>query len=185
MVVWCLQRHLLLQLHTYVTLSISPHLENRLPDPVEEKKKRMERRYHSHTEASHSSTASIVGSRYPNLSESDVHLLISSLRVKKPEDEEEAASPLPPLSPEQILKAFTPEERQIILKVPASENLEDLKLFARLAGYFRGIYHLEEIMYHENLRRSQLLQIMSKFKPILICHTQEDTAVTTYYNSNE
>ncbi|XP_040581661.1 GATOR1 complex protein NPRL3 [Lepeophtheirus salmonis] len=182
-VVWCLQRHLLLQLHTYVTLSISPSLDNNLPDPVEEKKKRLERRYEC--EEMGNSTASIVGSRYPNLSENDVHLLISSLRDKKPFSEEENLQNCSGVSADQILKDFTSEERNIILSLSTSENLDDLKLFARLCGYFRGIYHLEEIMYHENLRRSQILQIVAKFKSILICHTQEDTAVTSYFSSVE
>ena len=52
-------------------------------------------------------------------------------------------------------------------------------MFATLCRYFRGRHHLEvrgggvtawlqEIMYHENIRRSALLQLVDKFRELLI-----------------
>lgn len=62
------------------------------------------------------------------------------------------------------MEIFNEDERAVLLKVPASNNLEDLKMFVKVCKYFNGKYHLEEIMYHENMRRSQLLQIIDKFR---------------------
>lgn len=49
------------------------------------------------------------------------------------------------------------------------------------AGYFKGEHHLEEIMYFENLRRSQLLQLLDKFRDVLIIYETEDPAIATLY----
>lgn len=67
------------------------------------------------------------------------------------------------------------------MSVPSANNVDDLKLFLRVAKYFNGKYHLEEIMYHENLRRSQLMQIIDKFRSVLVRHEHEDPAVTMYF----
>ena len=44
------------------------------------------------------------------------------------------------------------------------------------SGYFQGEHHLEEIMFYENLRRSQLLQLLDKFRDVLILYETEDPA---------
>ena len=80
-----------------------------------------------------------------------------------------------------ILKDFSPAEREVIMKVPAAANLDDLKLFVKLSQYFRGEHHLEEIMYHENMRRSTLLTLIDKFREILVKHEHEDKAITSYF----
>lgn len=49
------------------------------------------------------------------------------------------------------------------------------------SGYFKGEHHLEEIMYFENLRRSQLLQLLDKFRDVLIIYETEDPAIATLY----
>ena len=84
----------------------------------------------------------------------------------------------------EILKSFNEKEKAALLKVPASENLDELRLFVRLAPYFNGKYHLEEIMYHENVRRSHLLQLLDKYRNVLITHNKEDTNVTMYFNAS-
>lgn len=78
----------------------------------------------------------------------------------------------------ELLNAFDQNDREAILKVPASANLEDLNLMVRLwqSGYFKGEHHLEEIMFYENLRRSQLLQLLDKFRDVLILYETEDPA---------
>lgn len=50
-----------------------------------------------------------------------------------------------------------------------------------ISGYFKGEHHLEEIMYFENLRRSQLLQLLDKFRDVLIIYETEDPAIATLY----
>lgn len=49
-------------------------------------------------------------------------------------------------------------------------------------GYFKGEDHLEEIIYFENLRRSQLLQLLDKFRDVLIMYETEDPAIASLYS---
>ena len=82
---------------------------------------------------------------------------------------------------EEILKDFTHTEQAVIMSVPAATNVEDLTKFATLSKYFRGEHHLEEMMYHENCPRSVLLQLMDKFRMVLVKHEHKDPAVSMYF----
>ena len=82
---------------------------------------------------------------------------------------------------EEILKDFTHAEQAVIMSVPAASNFEDLTKFATLSKYFRGEHHLEEMMYHENCPRSVLLQLIDKFRMLLIKHEHDDPAVSMYF----
>ncbi|XP_052749572.1 GATOR complex protein NPRL3 [Galleria mellonella] len=84
---------------------------------------------------------------------------------------------------EALLLTFTAEERAALAAVPASKNPDDLLLLAQLhkKGYFRGEQHLEEIMFMENVSRSQLMQLLDKFKDVLITFETEDPAVAMLY----
>ncbi|KAJ1529543.1 hypothetical protein ONE63_006315 [Megalurothrips usitatus] len=88
------------------------------------------------------------------------------------------------LIPEELLADFSEAERVAILKIPAATNSDDLALLAKLHrnGYLRGIHHLEEIMYSENLRRSQLLQLLDKFRDVLVTCETEDPAISIFYS---
>ena len=55
----------------------------------------------------------------------------------------------------------------------------------RLCGYFRGRHHLEEIMYLENVRRSQLLHLLDKFRAILVTFEHEDSACSVFYKTSQ
>ena len=44
----------------------------------------------------------------------------------------------------------------------------------RVCAYFNGNHHLEEIMYCENIRRSQLLATLDKFRDVLVTCQHED-----------
>ncbi|XP_058789969.1 GATOR complex protein NPRL3 isoform X2 [Phymastichus coffea] len=61
---------------------------------------------------------------------------------------------------------------------------DDVILLEKLCrmGYFKGGHHLEEIMYLENIRRSQLLQILDKFRDVLITCESEDPAMAMFYS---
>ena len=64
-------------------------------------------------------------------------------------------------------------KEECILNVPAAKHQDDLQVFVRLFLYFNGNGHLEEIIYFENLRRSQLFTLQDKFHDILIlCNYQ-------------
>ncbi|XP_072931396.1 GATOR complex protein NPRL3 [Epargyreus clarus] len=88
-----------------------------------------------------------------------------------------------PPTTESLLDTFTSEERTMLATIPASENPDDLLLLAQLhkKGYFRGEQHLEEIMFMENVTRSQLMQLLDKFKDVLITFETEDPAVAMLY----
>jgi len=77
------------------------------------------------------------------------------------------------------------EQKKAIQAVPAANNPEDLKLFTRLCPYFTGRHHLEEIMYYENVRRSQLLTLLDKFRTVLITTQHEDPALCCWIKTNK
>ncbi|XP_023946989.1 GATOR complex protein NPRL3 [Bicyclus anynana] len=91
--------------------------------------------------------------------------------------------PSDPPTTESLLDTFSAEERVVLSTMPASENPDDLLLLAQLhkKGYFRGEQHLEEIMFMENVSRSQLMQLLDKFKDVLITFETEDPAVAMLY----
>lgn len=65
-----------------------------------------------------------------------------------------------------------------VLAVPSSKNPDDLRLFTRLIPYFDGKHHVEDIMFFENLERSQVLILCDKFRDILFTCHYEDVAVS-------
>ncbi|XP_071965277.1 GATOR1 complex protein NPRL3-like isoform X2 [Antedon mediterranea] len=83
-------------------------------------------------------------------------------------------------SMEILTEYLSKDEIESVCKVPAANSPEDLKLFARLCPYFRGHHHLEEIMYLENVNRSQLHTILDKFSSVLFTCVHEDAATITY-----
>ncbi|CAI9587085.1 unnamed protein product [Staurois parvus] len=89
-------------------------------------------------------------------------------------------SPINKRATENLLASLSQNEREAILGVPAAQNPEDLKMFARLLHYFRGRHHLEEIMYNENMRRSQLLMLFDKFRSVLVVTNHEDPVISVF-----
>lgn len=65
-----------------------------------------------------------------------------------------------------------------VLAVPSSKSPDDLKLLIRLIPYFDGKHHVEDIMFFENLERSQVLILCDKFREILFTCHYEDVAVS-------
>ena len=55
-----------------------------------------------------------------------------------------------------------------------------LVIFCRLCPYFNGKHHLEEIMYYENVRRSQLLTLLDKFRGVLVTCQHEDPGTSCW-----
>jgi len=171
-IVWLLQHHLVIQLHTYVSLALDDHLSytcrQERPAPAPAPPLLLAR-----------PEESSVGSGPSEVEEVSSAGSYSGRR-DLPEAGEQAAVPSA-ASTEQLLAAFTPAERAVIMKVPAAAVPEDLAMFAALARYFQGRHHLEEIMYHENIRRSALLQLVDKFRDLLIKAEHEDPAVSMYF----
>jgi hypothetical protein len=65
-----------------------------------------------------------------------------------------------------------------VLSIPSSKSVDDLKLLIRLMPYFNGKHHIEDIMFLENLERSQVLILCDKFRDILFTCHYEDVAVS-------
>ena len=80
---------------------------------------------------------------------------------------------------ESVFVHLSIEEKECILDVPAANHLDDLQMFVRLFPYFNGNHHIiEEILYFENLRRSQLLPLLDKFHDVIILCYYQDPATT-------
>lgn len=191
MVLWMLQHHLLMQLHTYVqfmpssekpsanersgisfsefdavsppkqqALMQSPQKSPTMSDPLVIPHPKINGYVSNSLMQVPCSSQKSIGSHFGTFDDNDDCL--SSM------DEDEKMK--------ELLNSFSESDKQAILKIPASSNFEDLNLMVRLkqSGYFQGEHHLEEIMFYENLRRSQLLQLLDKFREVLILYETED-----------
>ena len=148
-IVWMLQQHLIIQLHTYVTLALREDMKCNWEDPVEKMKQERSKR------------------KGPKV--------LEKLRSEDESDQETVTENF-----DTILKAFPhATDREAILR--CTQDKIELAKFAEVAVYMNGKYHIEEIMYHLDLRRAQLLQIIDKFRDIVVRHEHEDPALTMYY----
>ncbi|CAH1156187.1 unnamed protein product [Phaedon cochleariae] len=183
-IIWMLQHHLLLQLHTYIQymptenglLHIkSDQSKKHMTSPSPRSSTVMSNYQATNTEyprAESESGASTVSETPELLSKA---VIIENVSFTSTEDDKQDFQ-------EELLLDFTDEERSSIFKIPATNTPEDLKLFAKLCRkeYFQGNHHIEEIMYLENLRRSQLLQLLDKFRDVLITYETEDPAIAMF-----
>ncbi|XP_063082250.1 GATOR1 complex protein NPRL3 isoform X5 [Cavia porcellus] len=172
MVVWMLQRRLLIQLHTYVCLMASPSEEE--PRPRED-----DVPFTTRVGSRSLSTPNALSFGSPTSSD-DMTLTSPSMDNSSAELLPSGDSPLNKRMTENLLASLSEHERAAILSVPAAQNPEDLRMFARLLHYFRGRHHLEEIMYNENTRRSQLLMLFDKFRSVLVVTTHEDPVIAVF-----
>lgn len=180
MVLWMLQHHLLMQLHTYVQFMPSyekPSTNDSsglsLNDFTSSPKQSIQQ---SPDKSPKSDPLNVPNGSHVYMPSSSHKSFHSNFSVDENDesinsmDEEEKIR--------ELLNSFDECDREAIMKVPASSNFEDLNLMVRLwqCGYFKGEHHLEEIMFYENLRRSQLLQLLDKFRDVLILYETEDPA---------
>lgn len=183
MVLWMLQNHLLLQLHTYVQFmpaapsKKSTEQKTEHPNVLAESTEGESGMSMSiplpSSCASESKEICSESYQYPSSSQKSFHSTASTVSI----DEEDKIK--------ELLMAFEEKDREAIMQVPASSNFEDLSLMVRLyqSGYFKGEHHLEEIMYFENLRRSHLLQLLDKFRDVLIIYETEDFNFWNFFAS--
>ncbi|KAM8780147.1 GATOR1 complex protein NPRL3 isoform 5-T5 [Rhynchonycteris naso] len=172
MVVWMLQHRLLVQLHTYVCLMASPSQDE--PHPRED-----EVPFTTRVGGRSLSTPNALSFGSPTSSD-DMTLTSPSMDTSSAELLPSGDSPLNRRMTESLLASLSERERAAILSVPAAQSPEDLRMFARLLQYFRGRHHLEEIMYNENTRRSQLLMLFDKFRSVLVVTTHEDPIIAVF-----
>ncbi|XP_022595140.1 GATOR complex protein NPRL3 isoform X2 [Seriola dumerili] len=177
MVVWMLQRRLLIQLHTYVCLLVPPGEDDpglRDEDPP----------LATRVGGRSLSTPSALSFGSPTSSD-DMTLTSPSMDNSSAELLPGGDSPLNKRMTETLLASLSEHERQVILNIPAAQNPEDLRMFARLLHYFRGHHHLEEIMYNENMRRSQLKTLFDKFRSVLVVTNHEDPIISIFQSPME
>lgn len=177
MVVWMLQRRLLIQLHTYVCLLVPPSEDDpglRDEDPP----------LAARVGGRSLSTPSALSFGSPTSSD-DMTLTSPSMDNSSAELLPGGDSPLNKRMTETLLASLSEHERQVILNIPAAQNPEDLRMFARLLHYFRGHHHLEEIMYNENMRRSQLKTLFDKFRSVLVVTNHEDPIISIFQSPME
>ncbi|KAG5888473.1 hypothetical protein JTB14_022103 [Gonioctena quinquepunctata] len=183
-IIWMLQHHLLMQLHTYI--QYMPIENGLLHSKTDQNKKHLtspsprsstvmsnyQQTTNDYSRAESESGASNV-SETPDFITKTLNLENASFTSTE-EDKQDYQ--------EELLLDFPDEERSSIFKIPATNTPEDLKLFAKLCRkeYFQGNHHIEEIMYLENLRRSQLLQLLDKFRDVLITYETEDPAIAMF-----
>uniref|UniRef100_A0A3Q1HNE5 GATOR complex protein NPRL3 n=1 Tax=Anabas testudineus TaxID=64144 RepID=A0A3Q1HNE5_ANATE len=177
MVVWMLQRRLLIQLHTYVCLLVPPSEDEpglRDEDPP----------LAARVGGRSLSTPSALSFGSPTSSD-DMTLTSPSMDNSSAELLPGGDSPLNKRMTETLLASLSEHEREVILNIPAAQNQEDLRMFARLLHYFRGHHHLEEIMYYENMRRSQLKTLFDKFRSVLVVTNHEDPIISIFQSPTE
>ncbi|NWR84493.1 NPRL3 protein, partial [Furnarius figulus] len=172
MVIWMLQHRLLIQLHTYVCLMVPPNEED-----VRAQEEDMP--FTARVGGRSLSTPNALSFGSPTSSD-DMTLTSPSMDNSSAELIPGGDSPLNKRMTENLLASLLEHEREAILNVPAAQNPEDLRMFARLLHYFRGRHHLEEIMYNENMRRSQLLMLFDKFRSVLVVTSHEDPVISVF-----
>ncbi|KAH8373518.1 hypothetical protein KR009_011967 [Drosophila setifemur] len=222
MVIWMLQHHLLMQLHTYVQFmpsedefgdSASASCSQRLGDAPSDEEQEHDPDQDDINEGSmlsmstqplpvpvSSVSISIGGPHRRDASEEHSSLASDNIAVQPSSSHKSNFSITASMSTDncdsldsmedeqklkELLQVFGEADRAAIRRIPASANVDDLSLLVKLyqMGYFKSEHHLEEIMYFENLRRSQLLQLLDKFRDVLIIYETEDPAIASMYNT--
>ncbi|XP_073489134.1 GATOR1 complex protein NPRL3 isoform X4 [Aquarana catesbeiana] len=171
MVIWMLQHRLLIQIHTYVCLLAPPKEDANSKDE--------DTSFAARVGGRSLSTPNALSIGSPTSSD-DMTLTSPSMDNSSAELLPGGDSPINKRATENLLASLSQNEREAILSVPAAQNPEDLKMFARLLHYFRGRHHLEEIMYNENMRRSQLLMLFDKFRSVLVVTNHEDPVISVF-----
>ena len=143
----------------------------------------------SASEKSESSTITLVGSHHTTSNEGDD--VVDGMPLKRnlslPLDTETDGIGMDnglALVPMEKLKGTLDEladpVRRALSLVKQPISIHDIKVFSRISKYFNGEYHLEEIMYMENMRRSQVLLILDKFRDVLITVEKEDADINFF-----
>lgn len=186
-VTWCLQHFLLVQLHLYVTLTFDNDEEVNLPDPLIDNKKhenedREDKRKKQELVNALSNGYGANEQQVPFNAETFTWPPLMTVRethgccgdaIWDKELSEDGVH-------QQMKEMFSVTQIAALSRIPASKNLSDLSMFLRIAPYFNGKYHLEEIMYHENVNRANLLQLLDKFRDVLSKYEHQDPNLAMY-----
>ncbi|XP_033631245.1 GATOR complex protein NPRL3-like [Asterias rubens] len=169
---WLLQKRLLIQLHTYVFLMIPTDQPVKLLDQPNKASGS------SPMSAASLDKLSATGVLNMSMDSDELSTSLDSYSTLSLDNEGHSHSRQKVM--DMLKENLNETERHCVMNVPAARNPEDLKLFARLCQYFRGRHHLEEIMYYENVNRSQVYMLLEKFKQVLVICTHQDAATVAY-----
>ena len=172
MVMWLLQQKLLQQLHTYVYLLLTDMMEP--PGSVKDGEELRRIDFDVLIGSEYSSTRTEAVTENAGVVKSG--LMGNGVNGGTIED----SVKLRGKTQEILLSELTTVERQAVFRLDVVNNSDDLKLFAKLLKYFRGKQHIEEIMYYENISRSQILIILDKFRDVLVTSLHPDPVTSVF-----
>jgi hypothetical protein len=184
MLIWLLQQNFIIQLHRYVYFMI-PSEGDHAADAMEPEGDSSYDENHSFGSNSRSSRSrnntSFLGLTHAltdpqQLENFSLQSFMSSARST-------ATKPKPPPKTSTAMTttttvtgasnpfALTDQERDYLDKIATTNPV--YTLFKRLCVYFHGQYHLEEIMWRENVSRSELRTVLSTYQDIIVCCLHE------------
>ncbi|XP_050393564.1 GATOR complex protein NPRL3 [Patella vulgata] len=162
MVIWLLQHQLLMQLHKYISI-IAPKYKYDI-DPDKQ-----------------TDTPQVIEEDIFSVLLDDNHLTRThSLSDLASVNSDESFGGVQLDNHEPIVAQMNSDVLKAIKSLPAAKNVEDLKFFLKLCPYFNGKCHIEEIMFYENISRSQITTLLDKFKDILVVYSHQDPATTFF-----
>lgn len=71
-----------------------------------------------------------------------------------------------------------PDQQEMDTFIRDIKDVRDRELFRRLRPYFDGKRHLEDIMYYEDIQRSQLMSFLERHEDVLLMFEHDDIAIS-------
>lgn len=201
--IWLLQQNFIIQLHRYVYFMIPSEGDHAGSDVYHESTGSFENNSYgsnqlslSHHGRHHSRNNSFLGIGTPPLLPSSVgeinhhfqhqpesNFSLQSFMMSKssvmtalrPQQHTQLKPKLlqeaPPVANSSNPFALSEHEREYLDRIATTNPV--YTLFKRLCVYFHGQYHLEEIMWRENVSRSELRTVLSTYQDIIVCCLHE------------
>lgn len=177
MQIWLLQQNFILQLHRYVYFMIPTEGDHAAEDVLEGASSYENNSYGSNQLLHQSSrNGSFLGGLSAQTLRGDAgdafslqSFMTSRSQLSRSQQPpvEKAAPPPSAKAPETNPFALSELEREYLDRIATTNPV--YTLFKRLCVYFHGQYHLEEIMWRENVSRSELRTVLSTYQDIIVC----------------
>ena len=72
----------------------------------------------------------------------------------------------------------TPDQQEVDTFIRDIKDSRDRERFRRLCPYFDGKRHLEDIMYYEDIQRSELMSFLERHGDVLLMFEHDDTTTS-------
>jgi len=109
----------------------------------------------------------------PNKKKKLHHRLILPAYKGYGEDESEALSCVSTETTQTM-----PDRQEVESFICDLKDARDRERFRRLCPYFDGTRHLEDIMYYEDIQRSELMSFLERHEDVLLMFEHDDTAIS-------